>query len=135
MTIAVTGASGHLGRLVILGLKSATREPIVALARAPDKASDLGVAVRVANYGEPDTLKPALAGVDTLLLISSSEIGKRIEQHRNVVKAAKAVGVKRIVYTSLLHAGISPINIGFDHRSTEADLKSSGIPHTVLRNG
>ena len=105
MTIAVTGATGKLGRLVIAGLKA--KRPateIVALARNPAKASDLGVAVREADYAKPETLARALTGVDTLVLISSSEIGQRAAQHRNVIEAAKKAGVKRIVYTSLLHA-------------------------------
>ena len=105
MTIAVTGATGKLGRLVIAGLKA--KRPaaeIVALARNPAKASDLGVAAREADYAKPETLAKALAGVDTLVLISSSEIGQRAAQHHNVIEAAKKAGVKRIVYTSLLHA-------------------------------
>ena len=135
MTIAVTGASGHLGRLVIDRLQGKSSEPIVALARLPRKAADLGVPVREFDYEKPETLKPALAGIDTLLLISSSEIGKRAVQHRNVIEAAKAAGVKRIVYTSLLRADRSPLSLGIEHRATEADLAASGIPYTVLRNG
>ena len=97
MTIAVTGATGHLGRLVVDRLKAKTGEAIVALVRSPTKAEGLGVAVREADYAKPATLKPALAGVDALLLISSSEIGQRASQHHNVIEAAKAAGVKRIV--------------------------------------
>ena len=82
MTIAVTGASGQLGRLVVEKLKAKTKaSDIVALARSPEKAAGLGVAVREADYTKPDTLTHALAGVDTLLLISSSEIGQRAPQH------------------------------------------------------
>jgi len=136
MTIAVTGATGQLGRLVIAELKKkVSPEQIIALVRSPDKASDLGVTARQADYSQPDTLVAALAGVDTLLLISSSEVGQRAIQHRNVIDAAKAVGIKRIVYTSLLHADTSPLNLADEHRETEADLKSSGISHTILRNG
>lgn len=86
-------------------------------------------------YTQPETLAPALTGVDTLLLISSSEVGQREAQHRNVIEAAKAAGIKRIVYTSLLHADRSPISLGEEHRATEALLASSGIPTTLLRNG
>ena len=135
MTIAVTGATGHLGRLVVDRLKAKTGEAIVALVRSPTKAEGLGVAVREADYAKPATLKPALAGVDALLLISSSEIGQRASQHHNVIEAAKAAGVKRIVYTSLLHADVSPISLAVEHRATEAELKGAGIPHTILRNG
>lgn len=136
MTIAITGATGQLGRLVVEKLK--TKVPpasIVALARSAEKAVSLGVAVRVADYEKPETLKPALAGVDTLLLISASEIGKRATQHRNIIAAAKQAGVKRIVYTSILRADTSAIDLAAEHRATEADLKASGIPLTILRNG
>jgi len=136
MTIAVTGATGHLGRLVIKSLKEkAAGEPIVALVRSPEKASDLGVDARAFDYARPDTLAPALAAVDTLLLISSSEVGQREAQHRNVIAAARAAGVKRIVYTSLLHVDRSPISLGEEHRATEAALAASAIATTILRNG
>jgi len=136
MTIAVTGATGQLGRIVVAKLteKVAPGE-IVALARDPNKAADLGVAVRQADYDRPETLEPALAGVDTLLLISGSEVGKRASQHANIIAAAKAAGVGRIVYTSLLHADTSSLGLADEHRATEAALKASGIPFTLLRNG
>ena len=135
MTIAVTGATGHLGRLVVDKLKAKAAEAIVALVRSPTNAGALGVAVREADYAKPATLKLALAGVDVLLFISSSEIRERATQHHNVIEAAKAADVKRIVYTSLLHADVSPMSLGVEHRATEAELKAAGIPHTVLRNG
>lgn len=136
MTIAVTGATGQLGRLVIERLK--TRVPagdIVALVRSPEKAANLGVATRTFDYGQPGTLAPALEGAKTLLLISSSEVGQRAQQHRNVIDAAKRAGVDRIVYTSLLHADRSTISLAEEHRITEADLAACGIPVTILRNG
>jgi len=136
MTLAVTGATGHLGRLVIEKLK--VRAPgidIVALARSPKKAADLGVAVRAADYARPETLAAALAGVDALLLISSSEVGQRARQHQNVIDAARQAGVTRVVYTSLLHADVSPLSLAEEHRVTEAALNASGLSHTLLRNG
>lgn len=136
MTIGVTGATGQLGRIVIDKLK--TKVPasdIVALVRSPAKAADLGVAVRPADYAKPETLGPALAGIDTLLLISSSEVGQRAVQHRNVIDAAKKAGVARIVYTSLLHADRSPLSLAEEHVQTEEALQASGIPSTILRNG
>jgi NAD(P)H dehydrogenase (quinone) len=136
MTIAITGATGQLGRLVVDRLKEkVSPAEIVALVRNAAKASDLGVAVREANYEQPEMLERALSGVDTLLLISSSEVGKRVLQHRNVIEAAKQTSVKRIVYTSLLHADRSPLSIAEEHRATETELKASGIPFTILRNG
>lgn len=136
MTIAVTGATGQLGRLVVDRLKrEVAPEDILALARDPAKAADLGVAVRAADYARPETLDAALAGVETLLLISSSEVGRRLPQHLNVIEAAKRAGVGRIAYTSLLRADTSPLALGEEHRGTEAALRASGIPHTLLRNG
>jgi NAD(P)H dehydrogenase (quinone) len=135
MTIGVTGATGHLGRLVVEKLKGKTGDTIIALVRSPAKAAGLGVAVRESDYTKPATLKQALAGVDSLLLISASDVGHRVPQHHNVIEAAKSAGVKRIVYTSLLHADVSPISLAAEHRTTEAELKASGIPHTILRNG
>ncbi len=136
MAIAITGATGHLGRLVINRLKARnSAADVVALARSTAKGSDLGVPVRHADYGDPATLAQALAGVDTLLLISSSEVGQRAVQHHNVIEAAKKQNVKWIVYTSLLHADVSPLSLADEHRETEAELKASGIPFTLLRNG
>lgn len=136
MIVAVTGATGQLGRLAIEQLKQRTDAAnIIALARTPEKAADLGVAVRQADYTRPESLSAALAGVDTLLLISSSEIGQRVAQHRNVLEAAKRAGVKRVVYTSLLHADASPLSLAAEHVQTEADIKASGLAYTLLRNG
>lgn len=136
MTIAVTGSTGHLGRLVIRGLESKVPAgDIIAIARSAEKGADLGVEVREADYDRPDTLGPALAGVDTLMLISGSEVGRRAEQHRNVIRAAQGAGVGRIVYTSLLHADTSPLDLAAEHRATESDLKGSGVSFTILRNG
>jgi NAD(P)H dehydrogenase (quinone) len=90
MKIAITGATGQLGRIVVNNLKGKTdSKNIVALARSRDKAADLGVEVREADYNKPASLDTALQGIDTLILISGSEVGKRIEQHKNVIDAAK----------------------------------------------
>lgn len=136
MTIAVTGATGQLGRLIIESLKSkVAADGIVALVRSPEKAGDLGVEARAFDYSRADQLAPTLAGVDTLMLVSSSEIGQRAVQHRNVIEAAKQAGVGRIVYTSVLHADTSPFDLAAEHRETEAALAEAGIPTTILRNG
>lgn len=136
MKIGITGATGHLGRFVVSKLKAKVAAgDIVALVRSPEKAADLGVEVRYAEYDKPETLQEALDGIDTLLLISASEVGKRAAQHKNIIDAAKARGVKWIIYTSLLHADRSSLSLAEEHLATEAALKESGIPFTLLRNG
>ncbi|MEP9357468.1 SDR family oxidoreductase [Sphingomonas sp. KR3-1] len=136
MTIAITGATGQLGRIVIDKLKQRLpADQLVALARAPEKAADLGIEARAFDYDRPETLAPALAGIDTLLLISGSEVGKREAQHAAIVDAAKAAGVARIVYTSLLRADTTTLSLGTEHRATERLIAASGIPFTFLRNG
>ena len=137
--IAITGATGQLGRFVIEALlKKVPAEEIVAAVRTPAKAADLaaqGITVRQADYSQPETLRAAFAGVDKLLLISGSEVGQREAQHKAVIEAAQAAGVGFIAYTSLLHADTSPLGLGVEHRATEALLKASGIPFALLRNG
>lgn len=135
--IAVTGATGQLGRLIVEKLKvKVSAANLVALVRTPAKAADLGIAAREADYNKPETLESALKGAQTLMLVSGNEIGKRIQQHRAVIEAAKKAGVQRIVYTSLLHADTTPIRILADeHVATENDLKASGLKYTILRNG
>lgn len=136
MKIAITGATGKLGRIVVSKLKEKiSADNIIALVRSSQKAEDLGVEAREADYEKPESLDAALKGIDTLLLISSSEIGKRDAHHQNVIDAAKKNGVKWIVYTSLLHADTSTIGLAAEHVASEAALKESGIPFTILRNG
>jgi NAD(P)H dehydrogenase (quinone) len=136
MNIGITGATGHLGRFVVEALKGKRPSAdIVALVRSPAKAAELGVEARKADYDNPETVDKALAGIDTLLLISANEVGRRAPQHRNVIASAKKAGVKHIVYTSLLHADTSTLSLADEHRATEAMLKESGVPLTILRNG
>lgn len=135
-TIAITGATGHLGRLAVAALKRrAPGAEIVALVRDPAKGADLGVPARAFDYTQPATLAAPLAGVDVLVLISSNDFNDRAGQHRNVIAAAKAAGVGRIVYTSILKGAASPMLLAQDHIATEAALAASGLPVTVLRNG
>lgn len=136
MKIAVTGATGQLGRITIEKLKAKLgTENIIGLARDPKKAEDLGVTVRQADYNDPQSFVSALAGVDKVFLISSNELGKRTAQHKNVIDAAKQAGVKQLVYTSLLRADSSPLSVAQEHKPTENDLKQSGLTYTILRNG
>ena len=130
MTIAITGATGQLGRLAIAALQARGATPI-ALARDPAKLS--GVAARAFDYTAPDLA--ALAGVEVLVLISSNDFNDRAGQHRNVIAAAKAAGVKRVIYTSILKGAASPMLLAQDHIETEAALAASGLAVTVLRNG
>jgi NAD(P)H dehydrogenase (quinone) len=137
--IVVTGASGHLGRLVLESLaKKVDPRTVAGVARNPDKVKELaarGVEIRRGDYAKPETLRAAFAGADQLLLVSSSEVGQRAAQHANAIAAAKAAGVKRIVYTSILHADTTQLALGDEHKQTEEAIRASGLPHVFLRNG
>lgn len=137
--IAITGATGQLGQHVIETLlKTVPASQIVAIVRNPAKATALsqqGITVRQADYTNEAAFTTALQGIDKLLLISSSEVGQRTPQHRNVINAAKAAHVKFIAYTSLLHADSSPLGLADEHVATEKMLAESGIAYALLRNG
>ena len=138
MKIGVTGASGQLGRLVVEQLlERCQATDVVAIVRDPGKAADLsgaGVEIRVADYDDRPSLDAAIAGLDKLLLISSNELGRRFAQHKNVIDAAKAAGVKQVIYTSASKATTSSLVLAPEHKATEEYLASSGLPYTVLRN-
>lgn len=137
--IVVTGASGQLGRLVIEALlNKLPAGEIIAAVRHPEKVADLaarGVQVRLADYDQPATLATAFKGADKLLLISASEVGRRVPQHRAVIEAAKTAGVGLFAYTSILHADSSPLPLAAEHRETENLIRASGLPAVILRNG
>ncbi|NVI98010.1 SDR family oxidoreductase [Myxococcus sp. AM009] len=137
--ILVTAATGKLGRLVVAGLLEKVPAKDIAIAvRDPSKASDLaarGVQVRQADYSKPETLGPAFAGVDKMLLISSSEVGQRAVQHQAVVDAAKEAGVRLLAYTSILRADTSGMALATEHKATEEAIRGSGLPFVFLRNG
>lgn len=137
--IAITGATGQQGQHVIESLlKTVPASQIVAIVRNPAKATALsqqGITVRQADYSDEAAFTTALQGIDKLLLISSSEVGQRAPQHRNVINAAKAAHVKFIAYTSLLHADTSPLGLADEHVATEQMLAESGIAYALLRNG
>jgi len=140
MTIyAVTGTTGHLGRLAVAELlaRGVPASEVVALARTPEKAADLatrGATVRRADYSDPATLGAALDGVDVLLLVSGSEAGRRIPQHAAVIEAAKAAGIGRVAYTSITDAEHSANPLAPEHKATEELLRASGLPFTILRD-
>lgn len=141
MTIyGVTGATGALGRHAIreLMVRSVPAADIVALARTPNKAAqlvDIGVQVRTADYTDLPSLTAALANVDRLLLISSSQAGERVAHHTNVINASTGTAVTRIVYTSMLKADYSTNPLAHEHVATESLLRASGMPFILLRNG
>ena len=139
MTISVTAASGKLGSEIIRKLARVKgAEPVIALARTPDHVEDLGIEVRPGDYDVPEQLRESLAGVDTLLLVSGMATpDERIQQHRNVIDAAKSAGVQKIVYTSIQgpEEGTDFSPIVQSNRQTEADIRSSGLAWAIGRNG
>jgi NAD(P)H dehydrogenase (quinone) len=136
---ALTGANGHLGRLVIKHLLTQVpANQIIATTRDPQKLADiasLGVVVRRADFSDPTTLAAAYAGATRLLIISTYVVGKSVELHKAAIAGAVAAGVKHIVYTSTPHADPSSTNpLIADHGQTEVALAASGVPWTALRN-
>lgn len=139
MSVVVTGATGHLGRLVVESLleRGVPAAEITAVGRSSGKLADLaarGVNVVAADYHDPASLDVAFAGADRALLVSGSEYDDRAGQHRNVVDAAVRAGVKHLVYTSIANAPSSSLILAADHQATEAYIEQSGLPYTFLRN-
>lgn len=138
-TIVVTGATGQLGRRVLSALRAARPDvTLIGLARTAGAAIATGipgVEWRLANYDAPESLVTALSGATKVLLVSSSALGRRAEQHRTVITAAQAARVGFLAYTSVLRAGSSPLGVAVEHRETEDDLRASGLAHAILRNG
>jgi NAD(P)H dehydrogenase (quinone) len=137
--IAITGATGNLGNLVIEHLLNKGVDPksIIAVVRNKNKAeklTQLGLVVREGDYNNKESLKTALSGVEKLLLISSSEVGQRISQHQNVLEAAKESKVPFIAYTSILKADTSKMQLAREHVETENMIKNSNIKYAILRN-
>jgi NAD(P)H dehydrogenase (quinone) len=140
MTIVVTGATGQLGRLTVEALLRRGTAPadVVATGRDVDRIADLaerGVTVRHADFADPGTLPAAFAGADRLLLVSTTTVGERLDNHRRALEAARTVGVGQVVYTSALNAGTARMRLAEEHRGTEQLLRESGLPGVVLRNG
>ena len=137
--IAITGAAGKLGQLVLKGLlQQVPANQVVATVRSLEKADDLralGVQVREADYDRPEMLLEAFRGVDKLLLVSAVVPGQRFGQHKAVINAAKQAGVKLVAYTSILRAGTSELLLAQEHKKTEEYLKDSGLEFVLLRNG
>ncbi|RSS37637.1 NmrA family NAD(P)-binding protein [Streptomyces sp. WAC08241] len=145
MSIVVTGATGQLGRLVVDALLAAAPAEatapagrIVAVVRDKEKAADLaerGVELRIADYSRPETLADAFEVGDRVLLISGSEVGRRVAQHAAVIDAAKAAGVAQLAYTGVLGGDDADFELAAEHKETERLILASGLPYTFLRNG
>lgn len=139
MTILVTAASGHLGRLVVESLLTRGADPatIVASARDTSKLAELaarGIRTVELDYTRPETIAPALEGVDTVLLVSGTDFGSRAAQHQNVIDAAKAAGVSKLVYTSATRATTADFAVAPEHKATEEAIAASGVPAVIVRN-
>ncbi|MEU0128685.1 MULTISPECIES: SDR family oxidoreductase [unclassified Streptomyces] len=139
MSIVVTGATGELGRLVVERLLATVpAESVAAVVRDKEKAAALaarGVEIRIADYDRPETLTEAFRAGDRVLLISGSEVGKRVAQHAAVIDAAKAAGVAQLAYTGVLGGPGADFLLAAEHKATERLILESGLPHTFLRNG
>lgn len=139
MSIVITGATGLLGNLVVGELLAAgvPAGEITAVARDKAKAENLvakGVRLHVADYDQPETLAGAFQAGDRVLLISGSEPGKRVEQHRAVIEAAKQAGVAQLAYTGIFGGPKADFVLATDHKVTEQAILESGLPYTFLRN-
>ncbi len=140
MSIVVPATSGHLGRLIVTELldRGVPAGDIVAGARNLDAITDLaeaGVRTTVIDYDDPSTVEAALSSGDTFVLISGKDLAKRQRQHADAIAAAKRAGAGHIVYTSGLRAAQSPSPIAASHAPTEDDVRDSGLPFTIMRNG
>lgn len=138
MTIAVTAASGKLGSEIIKAVSRLGTHAVVGLARTPEKAEHLGVEIRKGDYNSRVELEQSLRSVETVLLVSGmDEPAKRIEQHRNVIRAAESAGVRKVVYTSVQGAetGTAFSPIVQSNRQTEQDIRDSTLDWTMGRNG
>ena len=135
MTIGLTGVTGHVGRRV-RELLPDTGQPLVLLARTPSKVTaGPRDEVRPCDFADPEGAVRALAGVDTLLMVSASEAADRLEQHRSFVAAAARAGVRHVVYTSF--QGAAPdctFTLGRDHWATEQAIRQAGLGFTFLRD-
>jgi NAD(P)H dehydrogenase (quinone) len=139
VTYVITGATGHLGRLVVEALlqRGVPAKHIVATGRDIGRVEDLadrGVHVRPVDYNDPDTLREAFTGADKVLLVSGSEVGQRVAQHQNAIDAAKATGVGLLAYTSIANADRTGMQLAADHQATEEALAEADVPYTLLRN-
>ncbi len=138
--ILVTGATGQLGTAVIETLlKKTSADQIAGLARSAEKAASFkeqGVDMRIGDYDDTASLEQAMQGVDRVLLIASNDEDKRVQQHQNVIHAAKKAGVKCVAYTSrtLKDPTTMENKLMEGHFKTEDDIKASGLGYIIFRN-
>lgn len=136
--ILITGANGHLGSQTIdFLLENNPDAKIAGLVRSEEKGTELkekGVELRIGDYTDYPSIEEAVEGIDTVLLISSSTLEGRTDQHNNVIQAAKEAGVEQIFYTSIVEADKELSPLSPDHAATERLIKESGIPYTIYRN-
>jgi NAD(P)H dehydrogenase (quinone) len=133
--ILVTGATGQLGSLIVGHLsRQLPAGSVVAGGRNAAKAP-AGAEFRTVDYDQPATLDKALAGIQRVVLVSGSEVGKRVPQHRALIEAAQRAGVELLAYTSILKADTNPFLLATEHRGTEQVLASGNLPYISLRNG
>jgi NAD(P)H dehydrogenase (quinone) len=140
VSIVVTGATGQLGRHVLEALleRGVPAAEIVAAGRSVEKLADFaarGVHVQPMDYADAGSVAAALKGAKRVLLISGSEVGQRVDQHRTVIEAARAEGVELLAYTSIANADTTAMLLADEHKATEALLRESGVPFVLLRNG
>ena len=140
MSLVVTGATGHLGRLTVEALlaRGVAPDAITATGRDATKLAalaELGVQTAVASFDDPDSLAKAFAGAERVLLVSGNEFGQRVTQHGNAIDAAKAAGVALLAYTSAPYASTTSMLLATEHRATEELILASGVPYALLRNG
>lgn len=138
MTIAVTAASGKLGSEIVRAVARLGADPVIGLARTPANAEHLGVEIRKGDYNSQAVLEESLRSVTSLLLVSGmDDPSLRVEQHRNVIRAAEKVGVRKIVYTSIqgAEAGTAFSPVVQSNRQTEQDVRESSLDWAIGRNG
>jgi NAD(P)H dehydrogenase (quinone) len=141
MSVIVTGASGHLGRLVAEQLlERIAPEDIVLVTRRPEALRELrarGAVVRYGDFDDPASLPDAFAGGRRMLLISTDALGRRVRQHRAAIDAAETVGVGHVLFTSIVNPVATNPNgaHAWEQGKTEAMLRCSGLAWTVLRFG
>jgi NAD(P)H dehydrogenase (quinone) len=141
MSVIVTGAAGHLGRLVAEQLlERLAPEDLILVTRRPEALRELrarGADVRYGDFDDPASLPDAFAGGSRMLLISTDAVGRRVRQHRAAIKAAATAGVGHLVFTSIVNpVAANPIGANaWEQGRTEAILHRSGLAWTVLRFG